>query len=334
MQVFVKFPDLGLPAVSVTAGAGSVVSEVLTIAAEEWDVDPEGFELSFAGDTLCENERLADRGVGADSELEMWEKRFRLFGKCWFVDDTKRKKLLRWVENHGEEYLYLDTPAFIEDGCLIVDTRLMPVDAQRISFRNSNSTDITAAASQVFTVGDEFLNPCLQITSLDLSGLSGVVAIGNYFLSDLSLMTSLNLSGLSSVTTIGSKFLYYCGKITSLDLSALSSVTTIGNDFLSHCSDITSLDLSGLASVIIIGNHFLCFCTKITSLDLSSLTNVTSIGHCFLNYCVRISAIDLSGLSSVRKIGYKFIRNCDALESVQLPVNNDLLEKSMKPLNH
>ena len=46
--------DLGFAAVSVTAGADSLVSDVLTAAAGEWDIDPEEVELSFAGDTLCE----------------------------------------------------------------------------------------------------------------------------------------------------------------------------------------------------------------------------------------------------------------------------------------
>ena len=74
MQVFVTCPDWGLPAVTVTAGTDSVVIDVLTVAAEEWDVDPDEVELSFAGDTLCETDRLADHGVVANSEFEMWKK--------------------------------------------------------------------------------------------------------------------------------------------------------------------------------------------------------------------------------------------------------------------
>ena len=41
MQVFVTCPGFGLPAVSVTVGADSVVSDVLKAATDEWDVDPD-----------------------------------------------------------------------------------------------------------------------------------------------------------------------------------------------------------------------------------------------------------------------------------------------------
>ena len=160
MQVFVTCPDFGFDAVSVTAGVDSLVREVLTAAAGEWDVDPEEIELSFAGNTLCESDRLTDHGVSTGSELEIWKKRFRIFSKCWFVDDSKREKLLRWLREHNEEYLYLDTPTFTGDGCLSLEGSLLSSDAERISFRNFNS-DITVSP---VTIGDCFLSSCPQIT--------------------------------------------------------------------------------------------------------------------------------------------------------------------------
>ena len=303
MQVFVTCPDWGLPAVTVTAGADSVVSYVLTAAAEEWDMDPEEVELLFAGDTLCETDRLADHGVVANSELEMAKKQFRIFGKCWFVDDAKREKLLLWMRDHITEYLCLDTPTFTEDGCLTIRGDFLLSDAKQVAFRNSNSK--STAMPSVTTIGDRFLY-CSNITSLDLSSLSSVTAIGNECLSCCSRITSLDLSGFSSVTTIGSEFLCYSTRITELDLSCLSNTTAIGNYFLFSCSHITSLDLSGLSGVTRIGSHFLSNCPQITSLDLSSLRNVTSIEESFLG-------------------------QCKALESVQLPESNSaLFEKSVK----
>ena len=262
MQVFVTCPDWGLPAVTVMAGADSVVNDVLTAAAGEWDVDPEEVELSFAGDTLCETDRLADHGVVANSELEMAKKQFRIFDKSWFVDDAKREKLLLWIRDHITEYLCLDTPAFTEDGCLTVDGKLLPSDAKQIAFLNSNSNNTNI--SLVTTIGDRFLSRCSQITTIDLSSFSSVTTIGHYFLSDCSQITILDLSSLSSVTTIGNNFLSDCSQITSLDLSSLSSVTTIGHYFLYPCEQITSLDLSGLSSVTSIGHYFLSCCEQIT----------------------------------------------------------------------
>ena len=333
MQIFVTCPDLGFPAVSVTVGADSVVSDVLTAAAGEWDVDPDEVELSFAGDALCDSDRLADRGVGVDSELEMWNKLVRIFGKCWFVDDRKREKLLLWMRDRITEDLCLDTPTFSVDGCLTIDEGLLPSDAKQISFRHSNCNN--TVISQVTSIGDDFLSWCSKITSVDLSGLSSVTSIGDDFLC-CSEITSVDLSGLSSVTSIGNNFLSSCSQVTSLDLSGLSSVTSIGDDFLSKCSQITSVDLSGLGSVTSIGNDFLFYCLKITSLDLSGLGSVTSIGNNFLFKCSGITSVDLSGLSSVKEIGESFLVNCRALESVQLPQNNGaLFEQSVKAaINH
>ena len=329
MQVFVTCPDWGLPAVTVTAGADSVVNDVLTAAAGEWDVDPDEVELSFAGDTLCETDRLADHGVVANSEFEMWKKQFRVFGKNWFVDDAKREKLLLWMRDHITEYLRLDTPTFTADGCLTVDGDLLPSDAKQVAFRNSDSNSIDI--SRVTTIADKFLFRCSRITSLDLSGLSSVTTIGNYFLSHCLRITSLNLSGLCSATTIGDSFLFRCSQVTSLDLSGLSSVTTIGDYFLSFCSQITSLDLLSLSSVTTIGEGFLFSCEKITSLDLSGLGSVTTIGDYFLFSCEKITSLDFSGLSSVTTIGDCFLSKCYALESVQLPESNSVLfEESVK----
>ena len=265
MQVFVTCPDWGLSAVTVTAGVDSVVSDVLTAAAGEWDVDPEEVELSFAGDTLCETDRLADHGVVANSELEMWKKQFRIFGKCWFVDDTKREKLLLWIRDHITENLYLDTPTFAKDGCLTVDGDLLPLDAEQVAFRNSNSNS---------------------------TAMSSVTRVANYFLNSYSNITALDLSGLSSVTTIGNYFLSFCS-LTALDLSGLSSVTIIGHNFLAHCFQITSLDLSGFSSVAFINHSFLFYCSEITSLDLSSLSSVTRIGMNFLSECKALESVQL-----------------------------------------
>ena len=332
MQVFVTFPELELAAVSVTVGVDSLVSDVLKGAAFEWDVDPEEVELSFAGDTLDETERLADHGLGADSEMEMRKKLFQLFGKCWFVDESKREKLLQWLGNHNEEYLNLDTPTFSEDGCLSVSKHLLPSVVERISFRNSNS-DITiisrnfmrdssitsldlSGLSSVTAIGNYFMSSCSQLTAVDLSGLNSVTTIGYYFLFH-SHLTSVDLSGFSSLTIVGSYFMSSCSQLTSLDLSSLSSLTTIGDNFLFH-SHLTALDLSGLSSLTTTGNYSLYSCSQLTSLDLSGLSNLIIIGHFFLSCSHKLTSLDLSGLSSVITIEEGFLSSCSQLTAVDL----------------
>ena len=188
MQVFVTCPDLGFPAVSVTVGADSVVSDVLTTAADEWDVDADKVELSFAGDALCESKRLVDYGVGANSELEIRKKLVRIFCKNWFVDDRKREKLLLWMKDHITEDLCLDTPTFSEDGCLTIDKGLLPSDAKRISFRYSNSNS-TQVISQVTSIGDIGVYKSLLLT-FPVLVVSPVLEV----ISCISVYTSLLLS--------------------------------------------------------------------------------------------------------------------------------------------
>ena len=345
MLFSVTFPDLGFPTVSFTAGADSLVSDVLNAAAEEWDIDPAEVELSLAGKLLCETRRLLLLGVGPNTELEMWKKRFRLFSRRWFIDAEMREKLLSWLNSSKEEYLFLDTPTFLEGGCLSLDSDLLPRVAERISFRNSNS-EVTAIAdnflcdclsvtsiefsdlTSVTNIGNAFLSDCTSITALNL-GLEGVTTVGNWFLQNCSSITSLDLNSLGSVTTIGDAFLESCASITSLNLNNLSSVTTIGDGFLQNCLSITSLDLNGLG-VIIVGNEFLENCSSITSLDLNGLGGVTTVGDGFLQSCVSVTSLDLNGLRNITSVGKLFLDRCDGLQSVELPASCSslLVEKS------
>ena len=309
MQVFVTFPDLGLPAVSFTAGADSFVGDVLAAAAEEWDVDPGEVEVSLAGELLCETGRLTQHGIGANTELEMRKKQFRLFGKSWFVDEEKTEKMLARLEGN-EEYLFLDTPTFSDNGILNLRSSLVPQAVKGIWFRNSNSG--------VTSIANTFLSECDSVTAANFSDLTTVTAVGNSFLAGSNSITSLDLSGFSSVTTIGFGFLANCTSITTLDLSGLTSITAIGNYFMLECSLLTTLDLSCLSSVPRVGSHFLSCCSSITTLDLSCLGSVTSVGDYFLYRCSSVTSVDLSGLGSVSSIGDYFLSDCSSITSADL----------------
>ena len=260
MQVSVTYLDLGLPTVSFTADADSLVSDVLTAAAEEWDIDPEEVELSFAGELLCETGRLAAHGVGPNAELEVVRKRFRLYGFSWLIDEAKREELLRRLAVGEEECLHLDTPTFSKRGCVSLVGELVPPIVESISFCNSN-TEITVIARN-------FLRDCSSLAVLDLASLS-------------------------SLTTIEGAFLVGCSSLTSLNLSDDCRLTSIGGAFLASCSSITSLNLSGLGSVIDIGPLFLAFCFSITTLDLSNLSAVVNISSQFLEGCDGLRSIQL-----------------------------------------
>jgi hypothetical protein len=173
--------------------------------------------------------------------------------------------------------------------------------------------DIDLSLPNGYSIGDYFLSGCTGLTSIDLSGLSGVSSIGNYFLNDCVELTSLDLSGLSGVSSIGANFPNNCKKLTSLDLSGLSGVSSIGSGFLNDCSGLTSIDLSPLSNISSIGSNFLKGCFGLTSIDLSPLSNLSSIGNGFLYSCFGLTSIDLSPLSNISSIGNEFLRQCTHL---------------------
>ncbi len=191
--------------------------------------------------------------------------------------------------------------------------------------------------SNVTSIGDYFLNHCIALKSIDLSGLSNITSIGNNFIYNCFALKEINLSGLSNVTTIGNEFLSYCSKLEKIDLSGLSNVTSIGGNFLSNCSTLKEIDLSGLSNVTSIGGNFLSYCSNLEKIDLSGLSNVSSIGNDFLSNCSNLEKIDLSGLSNVSSIGNNFIVRCFTLKEINLSglsnvssIGNDFLSQCSK----
>ena len=306
-----------------TAVAESVVRDVICAASEEWDVDPDEVELSFAGDKLDENSLVVVNYIGVTLEFVATKKQFRIFNKSWFTDELKTSKMVTKHLDSNNCFLYLDTPTFIEDNYLKFSSELLPSSISAISFLNSNS-DVTA-------IGCNFLLFCSSLTKIDLSSLSNVASIGHCFLEGCQNLTSLDLTGFSSVTAIGSSFLVNCSSVKEINLSALRNVTVVGYNFLAGCNSVEVLDLSSLSNLNIISGGFLMACSSLTELDLSGFGNVTTIGSMFVMRCSSITTLDLSNMKNVEAVGGAFLKECPSISLLRLPeVNRHLFEKSTK----
>ncbi|CAO5680627.1 MAG: hypothetical protein NEHIOOID_00292 [Holosporales bacterium] len=158
------------------------------------------------------------------------------------------------------------------------------IDLGRQLEKNQNITVVLdcAGASRI----DHRCLECMrEMRKLKIIHAENVENIGNNFLDSCSGLTTLDLSPLSNVTRIGTYFLSFCEGLTTLDLSAFSNVREIEDSFLSDCIGLTTLDLRPLSNVRNIDNYFLAYCEGLTTLDLSPLSNVTRIGNYFLSRC-------------------------------------------------
>jgi len=242
--------------------------------------------------------------------IDLKKKLFELSLTKQFDDDTKRRMKIDVTNNdffqfiiekskHNlNEYTFRSKNfEFLEKLKTLTHLNIeVPLNAKEIDFSPFFESNITS-------IGDDFLNGCNKLTSIDLSGLSNVTSIGRSFATGCFELESIDLSGLSKVTSIGDYFLYRCMSLEIIDLSGLSNVTSIGNNFLNRCKSLTNIDLSGLSNITSIGNYFLEGCLDLEIIDLSGLSNVTSIGNHFLYGCVNLERIDLRPLVNLTSIG-------------------------------
>ena len=341
MQVFIACPDLDFETISFTASSNSVSVDVLRAVAEEWDVDQEELELSFAGEVLHDMTRLVSNAVGPEDQLIASKKRFRLYGKPWFTDHVKAEQMVNRYSSSLDEYLYIDTSTFCSEGCVDFSCDLLQIPIKAISLRNFNEN--------IVTVGDNFIRECNTLEKLDLSSRCVITEIGSAFLYDCTSFTTLNLSGMSTVTNIGSNFLGCCTSLKHLDLSGLCGVTSVNGSFASSCSSLETIDLSSFSNVTTVGSNFLfqcesikeidfscfynlksirdnflCCCTSISSLNLSTLTKLTSVGSNFLSRCSSMSVLNLSGFNCLTKVDHDFLDHCNSLTELDLRCFNSV----------
>ena len=149
------------------------------------------------------------------------------------------------------------------------------------------------------SIGNWFISNCSNLTSVDLSGLSGATSVGDHFMRLDTVLTAVDLSPLSNLTSIGTFFLDSLYACKTFDLSFLTNLnsTTLPDNFMSGEQSWQNPELSPLSYITGIGTYFLAGSfyneTSATSLNISPLVNLTSIGYGFLYDCKYITTITI-----------------------------------------
>ena len=137
----------------------------------------------------------------------------------------------------GEEYTVVEIgTSFIADA-----TALKGVDV--------------SSMCNLHSVGDTFLNGCVNLEAVELFRLSQddavSTSVGLMFLGCCSSLTKVDLKPLNGVRTVMSSFLYSCHNLgPTIDLEPLSRVATVGPGFLNKCSSLKYLDLNPMRGAL------------------------------------------------------------------------------------
>ena len=188
-----------------------------------------------------------------------------------------------------------------------------------VSSWNEDITELTDTEN-----GEGFLSGCSNLTYLKLDNSSNTLGslkkLGNNFLKDCSKLTSVGLSGLTGVEEIGDDFMSGCTNMSTVDFSTFGNVTKIGDNFLKGCASITgtvSLSIFG-QTLTSIGNYFMSGCENVTEVTMP-LTKLETIGTNFLDGCEDIKTINLADCDVLASIDDDFLNGCASVNKLVLP---------------
>ena len=179
------------------------------------------------------------------------------------------------------------------------------------------SVTIGGTSYTLASIGADAFNGCENLSSVNLSGCTGLEYIGINAFNGCTNLTSVNLSGCTGLASIGANAFNGCTNLTSVNLSGCTGLTTIG-DSAFQFTWVAQLDLSGCTGLTTIGAYAFEGCTNLTSVDLSGRTNLASIGASAFSDCA-LSSVDLSGCTSLTSIGAQAFFSSRQLASVKLP---------------
>ena len=295
IQISLLCPEMGLSEILFSATPESLVSDACQIAANEWDVVTDLFDISYDEKILQRNSKLVSHGIQCGSQLVVIIT--CVFGSTWFSDKEKINKMVQLNDIKNEEYLSLDTTTFANDGCLFFKPEWVSTSVSKIWFKHDMGS--------VTSISQQFLLKTI-ISSLKLSGFQNLTLISDDFLRDCSSLTHIDLSDMYNVTEIGSCFLKGCTSLLSTDISAFKQIEFFNDDFLDGCESLESFSCFGLENLKGIGNRFMAGCSSLKSIDLTDFKNVSTIGNNFLSGCESLDFIDVSPLANVMGISCIF----------------------------
>ena len=146
----------------------------------------------------------------------------------------------------------------------------------------------------------------INLTSVDLSALTGLTHIGDGAFREAANLASVDLSGLTGLTHIGSRAFQMASNTKLGTLTLPNTAYTIGDRAFEGCFKLTSIDISGATAL---GDYAFGGCTKLGSAVLGS--GLTAIGERAFKSCYALDSVDFSAIGGSYTIGdYAF---CDTL---------------------
>ena len=123
----------------------------------------------------------------------------------------------------------------------------------------------------------------LQLVNVDPT----ITSLNNDFLRFCINLTDVNMSGLSHITTIGGNFMWNCEKMETINLAGLENVTHVGTYFIASCDDLISINLSNMSKLENVDTECLAENDKLETVDISgwvSLKNPEAGQYAILDY--------------------------------------------------
>ena len=331
MQVFISLSDSMCLDVAVTITSCTLVEDLLQIVSSEWDLDSDFLELFYEGNLLPSETLLLSHGLESDSHLIASQ--VSVFKKKLLTNSSKRNKIsqLKLRDRH----LRLDTPAFVDDGCVEFKSEWLPSGIEQLSFSNDcfivtqvadyflSESCITKLSlsqlSHVMNIGKSFMSECKSLQEVDLTGLRNIINVEDDFLSGCASMEFLDLSGFQQVIALNSKFLNCCESLKKIvGFPALENVKHIGAYFLYGCSSLGHVDVSIFKKLLTVGSNFLAFCSSLKTVDLPDFSRVTIIESLLLYKCSELISVSFIGMENIVNIENGFLGRCLSLKTVSL----------------
>ena len=156
------------------------------------------------------------------------------------------------------------------------------IQVSKDTFKNNSSIQKFIAPNVAnFTIGESAFDSCANLTTLDLSAVTGSLTINarafaNTPITSITWPSSPCTVTISDAGDVGGVF-EGCTSLTTVSLP-LTLQNKLGSSAFKGCTNLTTVNISGVMSITSIGGSAFNGCSKLDTFDFSKLTSLTSIG--------------------------------------------------------
>lgn len=200
----------------------------------EYSPSPEDLGLSFPDYITEFKTKLFKNGVLLTQELIEGD-----------ISLSNKESYMILTDNTKVEFELENTP--IENFCAYM-SGLEPITVNGNEIAKNTIKDVVFGDSylEITNLGNSFMVNCTNLTSIDLTGLSGITSIGSGFMNRCTNLTSIDLTPLNKITSISPSFLYLCTSISSIDISIFDIAPKFNSGSFADCTSLRSIQVGGL----------------------------------------------------------------------------------------